>query len=336
MPTACSPSVPQRRGFLVRAASAVALASGAGTSARAATRDRALRVIVPFAPGGPSDAVLRALGEYWLERTGRVLLIEHRAGASGSIGAVAARRAEADGDTLLFAPADVLVNNTAIFRDLPYEPLRDFVPLVRIGPIPLVLVVPGAQGVASLAGFESWARTRRIGYGSWGEGSHAHLLGDALLVRRLELDAVHVPYRGLGPMVLDLVGAQLAAGFAVPPSCVQHVRTGRLRALAVTGDRRSRVLADVPTLDELGYVDPVFGLRQWAALLAPTGTPADACDRLEALFKSALDDAQVRESLLAAGFEIERAQGSQQARDALRAELQLVPSLIHRLGVTRR
>jgi tripartite-type tricarboxylate transporter receptor subunit TctC len=321
-----------RRSFLRYAAGVCALPILTSAAARAA-ESRPLRVIVPFAPGGPSDVVLRVLGARWTERTGRPLIIDHRPGASGSIGAEAAKRADPDGNTLLLAPADVLVNNTAIFRTLPYDPLRDFTPVVRIGPIPLVIVAPASVGAEHLSDFAAWAKARRIGYGSWGEGSHAHLLGEALLVRRLGLDAVHAPYRGVGPMLQDLVGGQLAAGFAVPPSCAQHVQAGRLRALAVTGDRRSKVFPETPTLAELGFAEPVFGLRQWAALLAPARTAATTLVALEQELKSAFDAAEVRQTLLVAGFELDRVLGSQETQEALRAELALIPPLIRTLGV---
>ena len=213
-----------RRSFLGGSAAAVAWPLLAHT-AHADTPP--LRVIVPFAAGSPADLVLRAVGPRWTQRSGQALLIDHRPGAAGSLGAEAARRAEPDGHTLLLAPADVLVNNTAIFRALPYDPQRDFKPLALIGPVPLVLVVPATLGVRTLAEFQRWAtRPRRIGYGSWGEGSHAHLLAEALLVRQLQLDAVHAPYRGLAPMLQDLIGGQLNAGFAVPPAAAPHVAGG--------------------------------------------------------------------------------------------------------------
>jgi tripartite-type tricarboxylate transporter receptor subunit TctC len=213
-------------------------------------------------------------------------------------------------------------------------PLRDFTPVVRIGPIPLVIVTPASVGAERLSDFAEWAKTRRIGYGSWGEGSLAHLLGEALLVRRLGLDAVHAPYRGLGPMLQDLVGGQIAAGFAVPPSCAPHVQAGRLRALAVTGDRRSKVFPETPTLAELGYAEPVFGLRQWAAFLAPARIAAATLATLEQELKTAFDAAEVRQALLVAGFELDRVLGSQETQEALRTELALVPPLIRTLGLT--
>jgi tripartite-type tricarboxylate transporter receptor subunit TctC len=320
---------PTRRGFLQASAAACAwplLARSAGPAP--------LRVIVPFAPGGPSDVVLRAVAARWSERTAQPLIIEHKPGAAGSIGAELARRAEPDGQTLLFAPADVLVNNTATFPELPYDPLRDFKPLVLIGPVPLLLVVPSGIGVRTLADFQAWAKGRRIGYGSWGEGSHAHLLAESLLVRQLHLDAVHAPYRGLAPMLQDLIGGQLNAGFAVPPAAAPHVTTGRLQALAVSGERRSVALPNAPTLRELGFDQPVFQLRQWAAFMAPASTPPATLMRLEHDLTAALDDPSVRQALQGAGFEIERVLGAADAASTLRADLALIPPLIRALGVT--
>jgi tripartite-type tricarboxylate transporter receptor subunit TctC len=293
-----------------------------------------LRVIVPFAPGGPSDVVLRAVAAHWKAVHAQPLVIEHKPGAAGTIGADAARRAAPDGQTLLLAPADVLVNNTATFRALPYDPLRDFHPLALIGPVPLVFVVPAGIGVRTLADFRGWARDRRIGYGSWGEGSHAHLLAESLLVRHLQLDAVHAPYRGLAPMLQDLLGGQLNAGFAVPPITAPHVSAGRLCALAVSGERRSVALGDVPTLVELGFGQPVYRIRQWAAFCVPAATPAPIRARLEHDLTAALDDPAVRQALLLAGFELERAHGAADGAAMLRADLALIPPLIRALGVT--
>jgi tripartite-type tricarboxylate transporter receptor subunit TctC len=320
---------PTRRGFLCQSAAAC-MAPRLSHSAGAAP----LRVIVPFAPGGPSDVVLRALTAYWAGRNAQPVIVEHKPGAAGSIGAALARRAEPDGQTLLFAPADVLVNNTATFRDLPYDPLRDFKPLALIGPVPLVLVTPGSIAVRTLADFHAWAKTRRIGYGSWGEGSHAHLLADSLLVRHLHLDAVHVPYRGLAPMLQDLIGGQLNAAFAVPPAAGPHVVSGRLQALAVSGERRSVALPGTPILSELGFEQPVFRLRQWAAFLAPAATAPATLERLEHELTVALDDASVRQALQTVGFEIERPLGAADASATLRADLALIPPLIRAMGIT--
>ncbi|MET0509345.1 MAG: tripartite tricarboxylate transporter substrate binding protein [Burkholderiaceae bacterium] len=337
------PAHPRSRRILLQGAAAAclppALAAVASVPAVAATglaASQPLRVIVPFAAGGPSDLVLRAIAPHWQQRTGQPLIIEHRPGAAGTIGAEVASRAAADGLTLLFAPSEVLVNNTALFRDLRYRPLEDFVPIVRIGPVPLVLVTGATDGAPDLDGFSHRARRQRLDYGSWGDGSLAHLLGHALLVDRLRLDAVHVGYRGLGPMLQDLLGGQISAGFVVPPAALQHLRLGRLIALAVTGDDRSAVLPAVPTLVELGHTSPVFRLRQWAALLAPAGVAQARIAQLEAEFCAALDRADVRRALLEVGFELAEVPGSADASKALRAELALVPPLLRELGIVAR
>ena len=200
-----------RRVLLVSLASSLALQPWSYRLLAADALDRPLRVILPFAPGSPGDVVLRAVANRWQAQTGQRLLVDHRPGAGGTLGAGLALQAAGDGRTLLFATSDVLINNTALVRGLHYDPQRDFRPIARIGPIPLVLCVPADLPVADVAAFATWARTRRIAYGSWGEGSHAHILG-AVLARILELDAVHVAYGGLGPMLQDLMKGQVAAG----------------------------------------------------------------------------------------------------------------------------
>jgi len=296
-------------------------------------RERPLHVIVPFAVGSPGDRVLRALAPRWQALTGQPLLVEHRPGASGALGAQAVLQAAPDGHTLLFATSDVLVNNTALFRTLRYDPVRDFRPLARIGPVPLVLCVPATLPVDDLAGFAAWARGRQTSYGSWGEGSHAHLVGEMLLARRLGLATVHAPYRGLGPMLQDLAGGHVAAGIGVPPAVAPLVEAGRLRALAVTGGQRSIALPDVPTLQELGHREPVFGLRQWAALMAPAAVPAALAQRLESGILEGFAHEESRRVLKLAGFESERAGGADDVRAALAQDMALVPGLIRALGV---
>ena len=315
------------------AASAWPMRHGAADAHDAdALRQRPQRVIVPFAPGGPSDAVLRVLGEGWQERHGQPLLIEHRPGAGGSLGAEAAHRAAPDGATVLFAPADVLVNNTLIRRDLPYDPVRDLAPLALIGSIPFVLVLAADRQVRSVAELRDWGRSRRVAYGSLGEGSHAHLLGAALLARELALDAVHVPYRGLGPMTQDLAGGQIDAGFAVPPLAAPHVAAGRLRAIAVSGERRSAVFTEVPTLGELGYGAAVFGLRQWAAFVVSRGVPMRVRSRLEHELVTLLDASALRQVLRFAGFEIDRVLGAADAAALWRADRALIEPMLRELG----
>lgn len=321
-----------RRVLLVSLASSLALQPWSYRLLAADAQDRPLRVILPFAPGSPGDVVLRAVANRWQAQTGQRLLVDHRPGAGGTLGAGLALQAAGDGSTLLFATSDVLINNTALVRGLHYDPQRDFRPIARIGPIPLVLCVPADLPVADVAAFATWARTRRIAYGSWGEGSHAHILG-AVLARILELDAVHVAYGGLGPMLQDLMKGQVAAGFAVPPAAAPLVAAGRLKALAVTGRQRSVALPTVPTLAELGYAEPAFELLQWAAFMAPARIADARAAMLERELGAALAHEDTQRALQFAGFESAQVAGPEETRLQIARELALVPPLIRELGV---
>jgi tripartite-type tricarboxylate transporter receptor subunit TctC len=296
-------------------------------------RTRPLHVIYPFAPGGGTvDVVLRALDARWQVLYGQPVLTEHRPGATGRLGADAVRRAASDGSTLLLATNDVLVQA----QPLGFDPLQAFTPLALIGPVPLVLAVPASRPASRLADFADWARTRRIGYGSWGEASLSQLLGAQLLGGALGLDAAHAPYRGLGPMLRDLAGGQLDAGFAVPPAVAPMAAQGLLRALAVTGPTRSVALPEVPTLAELGHTAPVFGLRAWGALLAPAGMRATDAQALESDVQRAFDDDTMRATLARAGFESGRVARGEDARDLLASDLQVLPPLLRGLAAPSR
>lgn len=313
------------------AAAALHLVSTRAAAAAAPWRTRALRVIYPFGPGGPGDVVVRALDARWQALFGHPVLLEHRPGATGRLGAEAVRRAAPDGTTLLLAPSDVLVQ--ASYTHVGHQPQNDFRPLALIGPVPLVLAVPTTRPAASLADFAAWARGRRIGYGSWGEGSVSHLLGARLLQTALGLDAAHAPYRGVGLMLRDLAGGQIDAGFAVPPPVAPMVAQRLLRALAVSGPARSVALPEVPTLAELGYDAPAFGLRTWAALLAPAGLPAGDAAVLEADLQAAFDDGATHAALANAGFESGRVGSGAAAQAQLASDLAQVPALLRELGV---
>lgn len=318
----------RRRAMLAVAALALLPLAGSANT----LHQRPLRVVLPYPPGSPGDVVLRAVAIRWQAQTGQPLLVEHRSGASGTLGAEAVLQAAPDGHTLLFATSDILVNNTALFRELRYDARRDFKPLAQIGPVPLVLAVPANLPAADLAAFTAWASARTIAYGSWGEGSHAHVVGEAL-ARRLQLRTVHVPYRGLAPMLQDLMGAQISAGFGVPPAVAPLVAGGRLRALAVTGEARSVAMPDVPTLLEQGYAEPAFRLRQWAAFMARSGVPQALSAQLETELAAAFAHEYTRVALRSAGFESARAAGSAEAQALIDADLAVIPALIRDLGV---
>ena len=283
------PSSAQRR-QLLRAGAACAML-GPFASRATAYPSRPVTIVVPFAAGGPADGLARAIAEDLRRRLGQPFVLDFRAGAAGGIGAGAAAKAPADGYTLLFSTSDTLVNNVALYRQLSYDPRRDFAFITQVGSLPLVLATHGGLPVSNPAEFAGAARALggKISYGSGGGGTLFHLAGEVLLNRRLGLDATHVPYRGVGPMTVDLVGRQITAAFGLMPAYRGFAADGRLRMLGVTGDTAVVAVPQVRTFTELGYVEPILRMRPWAALLAPAGTDRHIVDLLNAAVIAALD-----------------------------------------------
>jgi tripartite-type tricarboxylate transporter receptor subunit TctC len=291
-------------------------------------------IVVPFPPGGPSDAIVRAIAEQLGQRLGQPFIADFKGGAAGVIGTDAVAKAAPDGHTLLAASSDMLVNNTATFQQLPYDPLRDFALITQVGSLPLVLAVHAGVPVDDLAGLAAWARQQRgqFGYGSWGQGTHAHLAAEWLLNRRLGADAVHAVYRGLAPMTQDLVGQRLAVAFGVAPAFAPFVQAGKLKVIAVTGERRIAAFPQVRTFAEQGHADEIFQFRLWMALAAPAGTPRAVVERLHREMAPIIASPPLQALLANGGFE-PVLNPPEQARTALARELATVPRLVREMGV---
>jgi tripartite-type tricarboxylate transporter receptor subunit TctC len=291
-------------------------------------------IVVPFPPGGPSDAIVRAIAEQLGQRLGQPFIADFKGGAAGVIGTDAVAKAAPDGHTLLAASSDMLVNNTATFQQLPYDPLRDFALITQVGSLPLVLAVHAGVPVDDLAGLAAWARQQRgqFGYGSWGQGTHAHLAAEWLLNRRLGADAVHAVYRGLAPMTQDLVGQRLAVAFGVAPAFAPFVQAGKLKVIAVTGERRIAAFPQARTFAEQGHADEIFQFRLWMALAAPAGTPRAVVERLHREMAPIIASPPLQALLANGGFE-PVLNTPEQARAALARELATVPRLVREMGV---
>lgn len=291
-------------------------------------------IVVPFPPGGPSDAIVRAIAEQLGQRLGQPFITDFKGGAAGVIGTDAVAKAARDGYTLLAASSDMLVNNTATFKQLPYDPLRDLSLVTQVGSLPLVLAVHAGVPVDDLAGLATYARQQRgqFGYGSWGQGTHAHLAAEWLLNRRLGADAVHAVYRGLAPMTQDLVGQRVAVAFGVAPAFAPFVKAGKLKVIAVTGTSRIAAFPEARTFAEQGYNDEIFQFRLWMALAAPAGTPRAVVETLHREMAPIIASAPLRSLLTNGGFE-PVLNTPEQARAALERELATVPRLVREMGV---
>jgi tripartite-type tricarboxylate transporter receptor subunit TctC len=275
-------------------------ASVLGVPLAQAQSSRPIRLVVPFAPGGSTDILARAIGPKLSAALGVTVLIENRAGAGGSLGAAEVAKAEADGSTLLMGHIGTLAVNPAIYPKLAYDPLKSFVPVAWVARVPNVLVVNAASPAKSLKDFIERARAQpgRMTYSSGGNGSAAHITFEYLKLRG-KFFMVHVPYRGTAPSVTDLLGGQVDATFTGAPAVLPHIRSGRLRALAVSSLKRLPSLPEVPTVAESGFAG--FEADQWYGVMAPAATPAAVVARLNAEINKALAQPDVAQQLAAEG-----------------------------------
>jgi tripartite-type tricarboxylate transporter receptor subunit TctC len=250
------------------------------------------RVIAPFPPGGGTDIFARAVAQKLGAMLGQQVIVENRSGAGGMIGSEVAARAAPDGYTLLITSSSTHAINPHLSRKPPFDPQRDFAPVILIASAPNVLVVHPSLPVRTVKELIALAKARpgQINYASNGSGTLSHLTAE-LFRLQTGLDLVHIPYKGGPPAVLDLVAGQVSMLFTALPTALTQVRAGRLRLLAVTGDRRANAVKDVPTVAE---TLPGFESSQWWAMFAPAGTSADIVGRLNTEVAKIIGDAEVR------------------------------------------
>ncbi|MSO90483.1 MAG: tripartite tricarboxylate transporter substrate binding protein [Acetobacteraceae bacterium] len=268
-------------------------AIGASASAQDTYPSKPVRLVVPFAVGGPSDIVARILSARMIESLGQQIIVDNRAGASGKIGSDSVAKAAPDGYTLVMATVSTHAINPGLFKSMPYDPLKDFEAIGKIGDIPLLLSVHkdvAAQDVKSLI---SLVRTNpnKLHFGSPGLGSMGHLCGEAFKAQSGGLDLAHVPYRGGGPMMNDLVSGQITMVFEGTPTSLPQIQAGTIRALASGATARTTGLPELPTMQEHGFVG--FECSAWFGLLAPAKTPQVLIAKLTAALNAALADATV-------------------------------------------
>ena len=265
--------------------------------------EKTITLVVPFPPGGSTDTLARSVAAKMQEKLGQTVVVENKAGATGTIGAAQVKRAAPDGYTVLVSSLGPFVIAPYLIKNVPYDAAKDFDLLSVAVQAPNVLVVPAAsphQSVADvIAALKKTPDT--MSFASSGNGSSDHLTAE-LFWLQTGTSGVHVPYKGGAPAVSDLLGGQVDASFQNLNAIVQHVASGKLRALAVTGAKRSALLPSVPTLAESGVKDA--DVYSWQGIAAPKGLPADVKARLHAAIVAALNDPAVRPKLLEVGFEI--------------------------------
>jgi tripartite-type tricarboxylate transporter receptor subunit TctC len=271
-------------------------AQTSSTSSAQTYPSRPIRLIVPFPPGGSTDILARALAQKLSEGLSQPMLIDNRPGAGGSIGSEAAAKAAPDGHTLLMGQLGTLAVSPAIYKNLPYDPVKSFAPVSLMAIVPSVLVVNPQVPAASAAELIAYARANpgKLTYGSAGSGSTSHLTTEYFKLAT-GTDILHVPYKGIGPMLTDLISGQLSMGINGAPAVMPHVNSGRLRALAVTGLERLPSLPRIPTLDESGVKG--FDASGWYGIVAPAGTPRDIVMKVNAEIRRAMQTPDLRSRL---------------------------------------
>jgi tripartite-type tricarboxylate transporter receptor subunit TctC len=294
------PSDPRRGVIHRRDLLLTALAAAAWPGAQAQIGGKPIRLVVPFTPGGTTDILARALGPKLSAALGQNVVIENRPGAGGSLGAGEVAKADADGNTLLMGHIGTLAVNPAIYPKLTYDPLKSFAPVAWVARVPNVLVVPASSPVKSFKELIDRARANpgKFTYSSGGNGSAAHITFEYLKLRT-RMYMLHIPYRGTAPSITDLISGQVDATFTGAPAVLTHVRSGRLRALAVSSPRRLATLPDVPTVAESGY--PGFEADQWYGIVVPAGTSVAVVTRLNAEINKALALPDVAQQLAGEG-----------------------------------
>jgi tripartite-type tricarboxylate transporter receptor subunit TctC len=261
-----------------------------------------IRLVVPFAAGGATDVLARLVGERLTASLGQQVVVDNRPGAGGNIGSDLVARAEPDGYTILMGAVGTHAINPSLYPKMPYDPVKDFAPVTLVASVPNVLVVNPEVPANSVQELIDLAKAKpgELNFASSGNGTSIHLSGE-LFKAMTGTDIVHVPYKGSGPAVTDLLGGQVQMMFDNMPSSLPHVKAGKLRALGVTSAKRSPALPEVPTIAEAGV--PGYDATSWFGILAPAGTPEPVVTRLQGAIVQALGEPEMRQRMADLGAE---------------------------------
>ncbi|GKS86417.1 tripartite tricarboxylate transporter substrate binding protein [Acidovorax sp. SUPP1855] len=290
------------RRTLLAAALTVAATAAVPTAFAQAFPNKPITIIVPFAAGGTTDILARVIGQGLSAELGQSVVVDNRAGAGGNIGGQMAARAPADGYTLFMGTVGTHAINAALYKKMPFDPVKDFAPLTRVANVPNLLVANPNQPYKTVQELIAYAKANpgKVNFGSSGSGSSIHLSGE-LFKSMAKVDMQHVPYKGSAPAVTDLLGNQIGIMFDNMPSAIQHVRSGKLRPIAVTTAKRSPELPDVPTIAEAGVSG--YEATSWFGMFAPAGTPAPIVAQLNKALVKVLSQPETKKKLADQGAE---------------------------------
>jgi tripartite-type tricarboxylate transporter receptor subunit TctC len=282
-------------------ASLVCMLAAPGAHAQVWPTKQPIRIVSPYAPGGTTDVMGRLLGQKLQEKFGQTVIVENRGGAGGNIGTDVVAKAAPDGYTLLLAASGPLVIAPSLYPKLPYQPLKDFTYITPVASAAFVIVVNAKSGINSLADLIAQGKQDgKLAFASAGSGTPQHIIGEMFNIQA-GTKLLHIPYKGSGPAMNDLVGGQVPVAFENPVAAMPHVQSGRLKVLAVTGAKRSETLPDVPTVAELGLTG--FEAKPWYGLLGPANLPADITNKLNTAVAEILNDKEIKQRIHGLGAE---------------------------------
>jgi tripartite-type tricarboxylate transporter receptor subunit TctC len=310
----------------------LALLLPGGAHAQDSYPNRPVRIIAPFAPGGPPDVTARILGARMSELLGQAFVVDNRSGAGGNVGGDAVAKAAPDGYTLLMATVSTHVTNPGLYKHMPYDPIADFAPIGLVGMYPNVLVVPAAAPVKDVKDLIALLKANpgKYNYGSSGIGSMLHLCGD-LLAKVAGVPMTHVPYRGAGPMTAGMLMGEVLTGFNGSTAILSQVKDGSLRALMVGTPKRNTTLPDVPSASEAGY--PQLECYSWAALFAPANTSPVIIAKLNDAKNRALAEPATVNRIEEIGVEVTPGSTPEQLTAFVKAQLATWTPIIKATGV---
>lgn len=323
---------PWQRIAAMAAASTLALCAGiAPAFAQKDYPSKPIMMVVTYPPGGPTDAMARTLAASLKSTLGQPVVVENRAGAGGNIGAEAVARAEPDGYTLMFGTSAPLAINVSLYRKINYDPVKSFTPVIQIGHLPNVLVVNPSVPAKNVTELIAYAKANpgKLTYASSGNGASSHLAG-VLFNNLAGTDFQHIPYKGTGPALNDLLGGQVGMTFTDVLTALPFIRSGKLRALGVTTRERSQALPDVPTVAEQGVAG--FDVSVFFGVVAPAGTPKEVIGKLNAAFADALKQPEVRRTLQGQGLEFAPSTQPEQLGGFIKAEVGKWRAVVQKSG----